>query len=77
MGNAYVTGFTSSTNFPTTAGAVQPTLGGSSDAFVTQLALGPVPSPIPALSPFGQALVVVVVCVTGLLFLRRRHSPSG
>ncbi len=37
-GNAYVTGFTSSTNFPTTAGAFQTTYGGGpDDAFVTKL----------------------------------------
>src|SRR5207302_10589532 len=33
-GNAYVTGQTLSTNFPTTQGAIQITLHGSSDAFV-------------------------------------------
>ncbi|PYN28613.1 MAG: cell surface protein, partial [Candidatus Rokuibacteriota bacterium] len=37
LGNAYVTGFTSSTNFPTTAGAFQATFGGTEDAFVTKL----------------------------------------
>src|SRR5262249_3321829 len=36
-GNAYVTGRTYSTNFPTTAGAFQPALGGSGDAFVAKL----------------------------------------
>jgi hypothetical protein len=35
--NAYVTGFTQSTNFPTTSGAFQPTFGGYNDAFVTKL----------------------------------------
>jgi len=47
-GNAYVTGYTSSTNFPTTAGAFQATFGGgsySSNAFVTML------------DPTGSALV--------------------
>jgi len=40
-GNAYVTGNTQSTNFPTTIGAFQPTLAGSMNAFVTKLnALG-------------------------------------
>src|SRR5439155_500280 len=37
LGNAYVTGLTLSTNFPTTAGAFQTTLGGTEDAFVTKL----------------------------------------
>ena len=36
-GNAYVTGTTYSTNFPTTLGAFQRALRGTSDAFVTQL----------------------------------------
>ena len=37
-GNAYVTGFTASSNFPTTTGAFQTAYGGgSSDAFVTKL----------------------------------------
>jgi hypothetical protein len=36
-GNAYVTGSTDSMNFPTTAGAVQTTSGGQSDAFVTKV----------------------------------------
>jgi hypothetical protein len=44
-GSAYVTGLTDSRNFPTTAGAFQTTIGGSSDAFVTKL------------NPAGSALV--------------------
>jgi Ca2+-binding RTX toxin-like protein len=36
-GNAYVTGTTSSPNFPTTAGAFQPTLTGIRDAFVAKI----------------------------------------
>jgi hypothetical protein len=35
--NAYVTGYTTSTNFPTTAGAFQQIFGGSYDAFVAKL----------------------------------------
>ena len=35
-GNAYVTGATASTNFPTTANAFPAALGGGSDAFVTK-----------------------------------------
>jgi hypothetical protein len=36
-GNAYVTGDTTSSNFPTTAGALQTTFGGVKDAFVAKL----------------------------------------
>src|SRR5439155_228724 len=36
-GNAYVTGQTLSTNFPTTAGTVQPGFAGTIDAFMTKL----------------------------------------
>jgi hypothetical protein len=35
--NAYVTGYTDSSNFPTTPGAFQTTYGGNGDAFVTKL----------------------------------------
>jgi hypothetical protein len=37
-GNAYVTGYTLSTNFPTTIGAFQTNLEGGADAFVTKVA---------------------------------------
>ncbi len=37
IGNAYLAGLTSSTNFPTTLGAFQSTFGGETDAFVTKL----------------------------------------
>jgi len=36
--HAYVTGFTESSNFPTTLGAYQTTLGGNTDAFVVKVA---------------------------------------
>ncbi len=36
-GDAFITGQTASTNFPTTSGSLQTTYGGSADAFVTKL----------------------------------------
>jgi hypothetical protein len=39
--SVYVSGYTYSTDFPTTPGALQPTLHGSSDAFVVKLAFTP------------------------------------
>jgi Abnormal spindle-like microcephaly-assoc'd, ASPM-SPD-2-Hydin/Beta-propeller repeat len=37
MGNTYIVGWTTSSNFPTTAGALQTTFAGTSDAFVAKL----------------------------------------
>jgi hypothetical protein len=36
-GNAYITGYTDSTDFPTTNGAFQPMPGGSFEAFVAKI----------------------------------------
>ncbi|HVM95305.1 MAG TPA: SBBP repeat-containing protein, partial [Candidatus Acidoferrales bacterium] len=43
FGNIYVTGYTSSSNFPTTAGVKQPLYGGNTDVFVAKIAPGPPP----------------------------------
>ncbi len=48
-GNMYVTGATTSINFPTTAGAFQQTNAGNGDAFVTNIAS--VHAPVPIFSP--------------------------
>jgi hypothetical protein len=44
-GRVYVTGDTSSTNFPTTSGAAQTTHAGSFDAFVAKIEFVPLPTP--------------------------------
>jgi hypothetical protein len=53
-GNAYVTGGTGSTNFPTTAGAFQTTYGGSGDAFISKFSFA---AGIP-FSHFGGRLLI-------------------
>ncbi len=51
-GNAYVVGYSSSSNFPVTTGAFQTTLRGSSDAFVAKIFFGaPPPTATPTDTP--------------------------
>jgi len=63
LGNAYVTGLTFSTNFPTTPGAFQTAFGGVEDAFVVKLADIGAPatlvlSPAAATNPVGTSHTV-------------------
>jgi hypothetical protein len=60
VGNAYVTGFTASADFPSTAGAFQTTNGGGTDAFVTKV------SPPPDFSLTASALSPGTVSPGGL-----------
>ena len=56
-GSAYVTGYTDSTDFPTTAGAVQAThAGGDNDAFVTKLNA---PAPRSSIRPTWAAATMI------------------
>jgi hypothetical protein len=57
-GNLYVTGLTFSTDFPTTSGAVQPGLGGGSDAFVVKITAPRPPGPDFTLSGRPSAATV-------------------
>jgi hypothetical protein len=50
-GMLYLTGYTRSAGFPTTAGAMQRQLRGSRDAFVSQLQLAATPTPTPTNTP--------------------------
>jgi PKD repeat protein len=47
-GNAYITGYTESNNFPVTQGAFQTTYNGSPDGFVSKLSLLPLVPPVAA-----------------------------
>ncbi|HXB68574.1 MAG TPA: SBBP repeat-containing protein [Candidatus Acidoferrales bacterium] len=60
-GNVYVTGETRSTDFPTTANALDGVLKGGQDAFITKLALNgapPPPPPLPTVAAVSSAQVV-------------------
>jgi hypothetical protein len=76
-GEIYVAGFTSSSDFPGTAGGAQPTSGGPPDAFVARLTFGlalvdPVLS-IPTLSEWTLLAMTSLLLITGLSAIRRRH----
>jgi hypothetical protein len=76
-GDAYVTGYTQSTNFPTTPGAFQTTLKGGSNAFVTEIS-APIPTSLP-LSSGGTGGVPVgplAIGVTGILILLKRKNKN-
>ncbi len=55
FGNFYVTGFSMSSDFPTTAGAFQTTLRGPVSAFVAKFGATPTPTPSPTPTPTPTA----------------------
>jgi hypothetical protein len=66
-GNAYVTGYTYSTNFPTTTGAFQRTSGAKSVAFVTKVnATGTAMSYSTYLGGTGTSTNACAACATGI-----------
>src|SRR2546425_4794091 len=77
--NAYVTGFTDSTNFPTTPRAFQATYGGGpEDAFVTKITEGPIPPGQTMERVTGGGTINRVGGVGGFCFIVQRHAaPWG
>jgi fimbrial isopeptide formation D2 family protein len=59
-----------------TTSAVTSVQAGPGNVATATIAVAGAPAPIPALSPLGQALIVLVVVLTGLRFLRRRFAAS-
>jgi len=67
LGSAYIVGATTSTNFPTTPGAVQSGFGGFQDAFAAKLDLAPVAQPFVPDCGTG----------TGTIVVKKATDPSG
>jgi hypothetical protein len=72
-GNAYVTGFTQSANFPTSPGAFDTTFGGNADGFVVKIgsAVGP-PTTVVLTPPAATNSVGTQHCVTATV-----HDAGG
>src|SRR5438876_1186267 len=77
-GNAYVTGGTSSTNFPTTTGAFQTAFGGGpEDAFVAKITEGPVPPGQTMERVTGGGTINVVGGIGSFSFIVQRAASTG
>jgi hypothetical protein len=75
-GNAYVTGYTSSDNFPT-QNPYQGAYGGNRDAFVAKLGEASTPTtPIPTLNEWGLIILSLLLIGIGYIAIRRRESSS-
>ena len=76
--NAYVTGFTDSTNFPTTPRAFQATYGGGpEDAFVTKITEGPIPPGQTMERVTGGGTINVVGGIGTFSFIVQRQASTG
>ena len=75
--NAYVTGRTDSTNFPTTSGAFQTTFGGTFDAFVTKISEAVVPPPPTVGKVTGGGTVNVTGGIANFGFIVQAQSNTG
>jgi len=75
--NAYVTGRTDSTNFPTTSGAFQTTFGGTFDAFVTKISEAVVPPPPTVGKVTGGGTVDVIGGIANFGFIVQAQSNTG
>jgi len=73
-GNAYITGETISTNFPT-LNPIQGSYGGSGDVFVTKLSSPPPPFvPVPTMTEWGMIIMSILLFVSAIYFIRRRRT---
>jgi beta-propeller repeat-containing protein len=76
--NTYVTGYTNSTNFPTTSGAFQTAFGGGSlDAFVTKISEAVVPPPPTVGKVTGGGTVDVTGGIANFGFIVQAQSSTG
>ncbi len=71
-GNAYITGFTTSTTFPgVTGSSIQPAKAGIDDAFVTKISAAAPTAVIPTLGTLGMVLLTLLLTAGGVLRSRR------
>ena len=78
-GDVFITGITTSTDFPTTPGAPQPRYGGgASDAFVSKISFGGVVQPLdePRAAQAGVRLVLVQSTICRTLRCRRQSDDA-
>jgi hypothetical protein len=75
-GNAYVTGYTYSPNFPTQS-PYQGANAGNSDVFVTKLTTPTVaPATVPTLSEWGMIILSFLLFASGAIVYHRRNRES-